>query len=181
MHRIAFGVTILLLGSACGNHEAGPTATSMSGPTATPTPPAADQAPTAPATVTAPAAAVRGSVAEFKVATTGATMTFDVTKMEVTAGQTVHVVFTNKTPGTLGHNWVLLRLGKEASFAASVLDKPGYFADGPDVLAHTELITPGKSAEVTFTAPSETGNYPYICSFPGHYTMMKGVLVVKAP
>jgi len=39
------------------------------------------------------------------------------------------------------------------------------------------LVEPGTSGETTFTAPA-AGTYPYICTFPGHYLMMKGVLTV---
>lgn len=186
MNRLTCAIALALVTSACGHDPGGSNPMSHEAASASPQATAAPTAPTAPAQAanapTAPAAGegAQGPIAELKVSTTGATMAFDVTKFEVTAGQTVHVVFTNKTPGALGHNWVLLKPGKEAAFAASVLDKPGYFTDSPDVLAHTDLILPGKSSEATFTAPSEPGNYPYICSFPGHYMMMKGVLVVKA-
>lgn len=121
--------------------------------------------------------------AELKISASGTTMVFDVTRFYATTGQQVHVVFENKAPGSLPHNWVLVKPGKEASYAAFVVDKAdaGYYLDSPDVLAHVPLVNPGSKSETTFTAPTEPGDYPYICSFPGHYMMMKGVLVVKAP
>ncbi len=121
--------------------------------------------------------------AELKLSASGTTMLFDETKFYVKAGQPVHVVFENKLPGTLPHNWVLLKPGKEASYALFVVDKAsdGYYADAPEVLAHTSLVAPGNKGETTFIAPTEPGDYPYICSFPGHYMMMKGVITVKAP
>lgn len=131
----------------------------------------------------ASAAASAKPVAELHVAASGGTMAFDVTKFTVSAGQKVHVVFENKAPGTLAHNWVLVKPGKEAAYAAVALEQgqdKGYIAaTDPDMLAHTDMVVPGKTSEVTFTAPSEPGDYPYICSFPGHYMMMKGVLEVK--
>jgi azurin len=45
------------------------------------------------------------------------------------------------------------------------------------VLAYTQMAPSGTTSEVTFTAPA-AGAYPYICTFPGHYMMMKGVLTV---
>ena len=45
------------------------------------------------------------------------------------------------------------------------------------MLVHMPLAKPGESSEVTFTAP-EPGKYPYICTVPGHYMMMKGVLTI---
>ena len=53
----------------------------------------------------------------------------------------------------------------------------GYIASGPDVLATTTMAAPKATTEVTFTAPAP-GKYPYICTFPGHYMLMKGELTV---
>ncbi len=48
------------------------------------------------------------------------------------------------------------------------------------VLAFIPLLGPRETGEVTFTAPSEPGRYPFLCTFPGHYVIgMKGELVVK--
>jgi azurin len=48
-----------------------------------------------------------------------------------------------------------------------------------DILAHTTLVQPGTKTELEFTAPAEAGDYPYICTFPGHFLLMKGTLHVK--
>jgi azurin len=42
------------------------------------------------------------------------------------------------------------------------------------VIAHTPMAKPGETTEVTFTAPA-AGTYPFICTVPGHYMLMKGV------
>ena len=48
------------------------------------------------------------------------------------------------------------------------------------VLASIAVLGPKESGEVVFTAPTKPGNYPFLCSFPGHFlTGMKGVVVVK--
>ena len=47
------------------------------------------------------------------------------------------------------------------------------------MLASTKLVGPGEVAEVSFKAPTAPGSYTYICTFPGHATTMKGMLVVK--
>jgi plastocyanin len=42
------------------------------------------------------------------------------------------------------------------------------------------MAGPGETVQVTFTAPSKPGKYPYLCTFSGHYQAgMKGVLIVK--
>ena len=49
-----------------------------------------------------------------------------------------------------------------------------------DIIAHTELAGAGETVEVTFKVPAAAGDYPYICSFPGHFQAgMKGTLTVK--
>jgi azurin len=49
-----------------------------------------------------------------------------------------------------------------------------------DIVAHTGLAGAGETVEVTFKVPAAAGDYPYICSFPGHFQAgMKGNLTVK--
>ena len=113
-------------------------------------------------------------------------MKFSVTSIEATAGEELKVVLTNA--GTLpkeamGHNWVLLKAGTDvAGFAtAAMTAKDSDYvpaAKKGDVIASTPVLGPKKSAEVTFKAPA-AGEYTFICSFPGHYMLMKGTLKVK--
>jgi azurin len=49
----------------------------------------------------------------------------------------------------------------------------------PDVLHATPLVQPGKEAELVFTAPAVPGEYPLVCTFPGHWRVMRGMLVVE--
>lgn len=117
---------------------------------------------------------------ELEIGTAAGTMAFDKTTLTVPAGSEVHLVVKNAKPGLLAHNWVLVNPGTEAAVAASGLSvgpAGNYITPGPDVLAFTPLAQPGSSSEVTFNAPPP-GTYPYICSFPGHYMMMKGTLTV---
>jgi len=108
-------------------------------------------------------------------------MAFDKTALTVPAGAQVHLTLKNNgVSAVMQHNWVLVNPGKEAAVAAEGLAKAatsGYVVAGPDVLAFTPLAAPGKSTEVTFTAPA-AGKYPYICTCPGHSIVSKGVLTV---
>ncbi|RTZ67855.1 MAG: hypothetical protein DSZ35_05570 [Verrucomicrobia bacterium] len=47
------------------------------------------------------------------------------------------------------------------------------------VLHATRMVAPLSATALRFTAPKEPGDYPYICTFPGHWIIMKGVMVVK--
>jgi len=118
---------------------------------------------------------------ELQIASLANTMTFDKTALTVPAGAEVHLVLKNNaTVATLPHNWVLVKPGTEAAVALRgvKLDQAGYVdVSDHNVLAHTTQAKPGGTEEVTFTAP-EAGTYPYICTTPGHYMSMKGVLTV---
>lgn len=139
--------------------------------------PPAQSATTPPSASAAPA-----PVVELELASVGETMAFDKTTLTVPAKAKVHLVLkSNATSPLMPHNWVLVRTGTEAKVAAEGLALgvgKGYLPESDDVLAGTPLAPPGKTTEITFTAPKYAGNYPYICTVPGHYVMMKGVLTV---
>lgn len=115
-------------------------------------------------------------------------MKFDVTTITATPGEPITVVLTNA--GTLpknvmGHNWILVVAGTDpVAFAAAAASEgangyiPAKLKD--KILAFVALLGPNESGEVTFMAPTEPGEYPFLCSFPAHcFVGMKGVLVVK--
>jgi azurin len=127
------------------------------------------------------------AAASFDV-TAGDNMKFSVTRLEAKAGQDVKVTLTNvgNMPKTaMGHNFVLLKKDVDvkafvdAAVAAQATD---YIpADQSDkVIAHTKLLGPKQSEEITFKAPTEPGEYTFVCTFPAHFQSgMKGVLVVQ--
>jgi len=56
--------------------------------------------------------------------------------------------------------------------------KQHYVPALPEVLQATPLINPGGSFTLTFTAPATPGDYPFICTFPGHWRIMQGVMKI---
>jgi|TARA_Y100000996_G_scaffold360044_1_gene302290 azurin len=81
----------------------------------------------------------------------------------------------------MGHNFVLLKAGVDVvDFATRALEARDneYIPEGDETIAYTKLIGGGESDTITFDAPTK-GSYNYICSFPGHYGIMKGILVIK--
>ena len=48
-----------------------------------------------------------------------------------------------------------------------------------DVIASTKLLGPGEEEVLSFKAPEESGSYEYVCTFPGHFAMMRGTMTVK--
>ena len=43
------------------------------------------------------------------------------------------------------------------------------------------LVKAGYNIVGVITAPDKPGEYPYVCTYPGHYLVMRGVLKVVAP
>lgn len=173
--------------AACSRDEVG-RKPAPAAPSSPPAPPPPETTPAAPPPVTAPeapapaAAAAPGETVELQLASVADTMTFDKPRLSVPTRARVHLTLKNGASNvTLLHNWVLVKPGTEASVAAAGLklgQPAGYLDDhDTDVLAHTPLAKGGATAEVTFIAPAP-GDYPYICTFPGHYLMMKGILTV---
>lgn len=112
-------------------------------------------------------------------------MQFNKKEIKVEAGKKVkitlrHIGKMNKN--VMGHNVVILKQGvnltafgnKAATEAAN-----GYIPKGTtDVIAHTKMIGGGETAVIEFDAP-EPGTYDFLCSFPGHYALMKGKFIVE--
>ena len=85
----------------------------------------------------------------------------------------------------MAHNVVVLKLGADQiKFTQAGMTARDTDFIAPDlkgqVVAATKLAGPGETVDVTFKVPATAGNYPYICTFPGHFAAgMKGQLVVK--
>lgn len=125
-------------------------------------------------------ATAHAAPAKLTIGSKGEEMTFDKQKLTVKAGSQVSLTFKNNS-STMQHNWVLIKPGtidtvSQASIEAGAAK--GWLAETPDVLAHTKLLDPKKTETITFTAPKEPGEYPFVCTFPGHSALMRGVLVV---
>lgn len=116
-------------------------------------------------------------------------MKFDVSAITAAPGEEIKVVLVNSGSMpklAMGHNWVLLKAGTDAaafSAAAAAAGAAAEFIPADQkaaVVAFTKLIGGKETAEVTFKAPTEKGDYPYVCSFPSHFLLgMKGTLTVK--
>ncbi|MEX2579540.1 MAG: PVC-type heme-binding CxxCH protein [Verrucomicrobiales bacterium] len=112
---------------------------------------------------------------------------FEPDRFAVKAGSAVELTFYN--PDNLYHNLVLVdagtaeRVGTAADMMAA--DPKGmekhYVPDDPGVLHWTPQLTLGRGRThvLRFFAPEEPGDYPYLCTFPGHWRAMRGVMTVE--
>lgn len=115
-------------------------------------------------------------------------MKFDPIEFTAQPGQPLEVTLKNigsMPKASMGHNWVLLAKDAEAiKIVENGMTAAGNDYIPPDmenlVVARTKLLGPGESDTVTFNAPSEPGDYEFICTFPGHFQIgMKGTLTVE--
>ena len=116
------------------------------------------------------------------------TMQFDLKSFEVKAGETVKLTFKNvgKIPKiAMGHNLVVLKNGISAVAFGQKAMGAGANATNAlpdsvkgDTIASTKLLGPDESETITFKAP-EAGDYEYVCTFPGHFALMRGVMKVN--
>ena len=116
------------------------------------------------------------------------TMQFDLKSFEVKAGEKVELTFKNvgKIPKlAMGHNLVVLKKGISAVAFGQKAMGAGANATNAlpdsvkgDTIAATKLLGPDETETISFTAP-ETGDYEYVCTFPGHFALMRGTMKVK--
>ena len=104
----------------------------------------------------------------------------------VKRNQPLLIEFNN--PDATPHNFVLVQPNslEEVGLAANnmakdpIAAKNGQFIpESKKIIAHTKMLKQGGTEFLRFKAPRKPGIYPYLCSFPGHWTIMKGNLIVK--
>lgn len=112
-------------------------------------------------------------------------MQYSTNELKATTGKiTLMLHHTGKMEkNVMGHNLVILKQGTDvAAFATKAMDAKDtdYIpaSENASIIAHTKLIGGGESDTIEFTI-NEKGTYDFICSFPGHSSIMKGKLIVE--
>ncbi len=130
-------------------------------------------------------AAATGDVQKVVVsAKPGGMMKYEQAEVTIKAGTPVELTFSN--PDVLQHNLLILKPGtkdKVGALADAMISDPegmkkGYVPASPDVLHATKLIPMGGSETLKFTIDTP-GEYPILCTFPGHWRLMNAVLKVE--
>lgn len=112
-------------------------------------------------------------------------MKFNKATFKVKAGAQVTIDFEN--PDFMQHNLVIGQKGSMETIgeAADALarDPKGaeqnYVPKIPQVIAATRLVDPEGRESIVFTAPTEPGEYPFVCTVPGHWRIMNGIMIVE--
>ena len=111
-------------------------------------------------------------------------MLFNVNTITVKAGKRMKFIFEN--PDEMTHNFVLIKPGK-AEEVGALADQLAASPDGMKmqyvpktslIIFSTPLVNAGQKIELDFTTPQTPGTYPYLCTFPGHWRIMRGEMVV---
>ncbi len=113
-------------------------------------------------------------------------MLYDKTRLVVAAGKPVEIIFEN--PDSMPHNFVITvpgareEIGRLADVMMPDADEQGrmFIPKSTQVLFASKLVDPGSTLRLNFTAPTEPGEYSYVCTFPGHWLRMFGSLIVAA-
>ncbi|OMQ13589.1 azurin [[Flexibacter] sp. ATCC 35103] len=113
-------------------------------------------------------------------------MQFNKAELRATAGKpiTLTLKHVGQIPKeAMGHNLVILQEGTdEAAFAAKAITakETDYIpaSEKVSIIAHTKLLGGGEEDTIQFTIDKK-GTYNFLCTFPGHVAMMKGVLIVE--
>ena len=122
----------------------------------------------------------------FVIKTVREQLRYDTTRLVVEAGKPFQVIFEN--PDAMPHNLVFVHPGSFQSVAEEVqtqapdkLDSKGraYLPAKDDrVIAATKLLENGQKETLSIQAPANEGSYEFVCTFPGHWAIMHGTLVV---
>ena len=129
-------------------------------------------------------APVDPNVEVVKIKTVREEMRFDKKEFTVTAGKQIEIVLEN--PDAMQHNLVIGK-PKTMDIIGAAADKLITAKDGaeknyvpaiPQIIAATPLVNPDQTYRLRFTAPATPGDYPFVCTFPGHWRIMNGVMKV---
>jgi plastocyanin len=118
------------------------------------------------------------------VRSTGLELSYEPAVIRARAGERVTIRYENV--GEMTHNIVVVRTEAdipiigEAAFQAAFTNNwiPVGEQYTARMVAHTPLAGPKETVEVTFTVPPP-GEYPFICTYASHWTVMRGRLIVE--
>lgn len=112
-------------------------------------------------------------------------MKFDKTLIKAKAGSQLTIEFVN--PDFMQHNLVVGKagtmeiIGKAADELARNPrgSEQSFVPKIPEVLAATQLVDPDGKQTIVVNIPNEPGEYPFVCTVPGHWRLMNGIIKVE--
>lgn len=107
---------------------------------------------------------------------------FDVSAFSVRPGSNVELIFSNRDE--MLHNLVITSPGARLEVVNAALAlgagaaEVHFVPDMPEVLWATKVVPSGQSETLRFTALASLGEYPFVCTYPGHRFVMFGTMFV---
>jgi len=107
---------------------------------------------------------------------------YDTELIQVKAGTRIRLTLNNGDD--MPHNMLLVKPGTANKVGETALQlgfqgmAMNYVPEVEDVLFHTKLVQPGQEDTIYIQVPSEPGDYQFLCTYPGHYLSMRGILRV---
>jgi uncharacterized cupredoxin-like copper-binding protein len=96
------------------------------------------------------------------------------------------IKLTLKNTDEMSHDFVLTRPNQRERVIALALamltanpNETGFIPNTPSIIQSIPMLKPGEEKSITFTAPDKEGIYPYLCTYPGHGTVMYGAMYVS--
>jgi azurin len=112
-------------------------------------------------------------------------LSYKVRSFEARVGEPIELTLIN--PDSVPHNWALVKpgtLSMVGDLVNKIIAQPDaasrhYIPRTDDVLVYTDVVAPGEQFAIRFHAPKAPGRYPFLCTFPGHWMVMNGEMIVK--
>ncbi|HSH16100.1 MAG TPA: plastocyanin/azurin family copper-binding protein, partial [Verrucomicrobiae bacterium] len=122
------------------------------------------------------------ALTEIHIGTVAEKMRYTVKEFSVKAGKKLKLTFANSD--FMPHNIVFVKPGTadQVGMAAMQLGAKGFemqfVPENENIITSSGLVDNGKEVVLEFTAPAEPGDYQFVCTFPGHHLLMRGVMHV---
>ncbi|MBL9207078.1 MAG: HEAT repeat domain-containing protein [Opitutaceae bacterium] len=123
----------------------------------------------------------------FVVRTVVEEMRYDTPRIVAPPGKPIEIIFEN--PDVMPHNLVVVQPGARERVATAALTLPpehldrsgrAWVPESREIVAATRLVEPGQSETLRLPALNEEGTYEFVCTFPGHWVIMWGQLVITS-
>ncbi len=117
----------------------------------------------------------------IEIESLGNQMKYNVVQIKAKPNTSIQIKFKNNaTMDIMKHNIVVLNDERKIDeVGKAALKEKDNLPDHPSIIAASQMIGPGESTELIVNIPNEPGIYPYICTFPGHYLVMHGKIIVE--
>ena len=127
-----------------------------------------------------PKVVVQGNQTIVDIAAIPHQLKYNLNNFSVKSGSKVKITFLN--PDVIPHNLLIVEPGSRAEIGNQAIamgaDAVKKAPKNSKILHGTKMLEAGQKETLEFTAPSKPGDYEFICTFPGHWAVMNGIMKV---